>query len=272
MANGADEEILSGGNVSAGVLRIGNTVRRPVGPWSPAVHSFLAYLESVGFDGAPRVLGVDDQGREVLEYIPGAVPWPSLQHECLGSDEAVWKFGRLLREFHDAASTFVPAAGAVWREPERANDAIDFVDERGVIICHNDPAPWNLVIGDERWVFIDWDFAGPRPFIWDIAYAAIGTVPIARDASWLGWREPVPIVSRMRGLIDGYGLEDRDRDRLVDVVVARIRSSYEHLRRRATDGVEPWLTLWNEGHGEGWADTLSYAEENRAEWHDTLIQ
>lgn len=133
-----------------------------------------------------------------------------------------------------------------------------------------DPAPWNLIVSDERWAFIDWDFAGPRPFIWDVAYATVGAVPIARDASWLGWREPVPVVSRMRGLIDGYGLDGRDRDRLVDVVVARVRSSYEHLRRCAGAGVEPWLTLWNEGHGEGWADTLSYVEENRAEWHHAL--
>ena len=32
---------LGGGNVSGGVVRIGDTVRRPAGPWTPAVHALL---------------------------------------------------------------------------------------------------------------------------------------------------------------------------------------------------------------------------------------
>ena len=31
------------------VVRIGDTVRRPVHRWTPAVHSLLRYLEAVGF-------------------------------------------------------------------------------------------------------------------------------------------------------------------------------------------------------------------------------
>src|SRR5260221_6573384 len=57
---------LAGGNMSSGVVRVGDTVRRPAGPWTPAVHALLAHLHAVGFDGAPRPLGVDERGREVL--------------------------------------------------------------------------------------------------------------------------------------------------------------------------------------------------------------
>jgi hypothetical protein len=64
-----DEQPLTGGNVSVGVVRVGDTVRRPSGPWTPAVHALLRYLGSAGFDGAPEPLGIDAQGREVL---PGA--------------------------------------------------------------------------------------------------------------------------------------------------------------------------------------------------------
>ena len=37
------EEALSGGNVAAGVIRVGDTVRRPAGPQTPAVHACLLY-------------------------------------------------------------------------------------------------------------------------------------------------------------------------------------------------------------------------------------
>jgi len=60
------EEPLPGGNTTRGVVRIGDTVRRPAGPWTPAVHALLDHLQAVGFRGAPRAHGLDDKGREVL--------------------------------------------------------------------------------------------------------------------------------------------------------------------------------------------------------------
>ncbi len=273
MTNDTHEEPLSGGNVSAGVVRVGDTVRRPTGPWTPAVHAFLRHLEAAGFDGAPRVLGIDERGREILEYIPGVVPWPpGPYHEHLGSDEAVWKAGRLLRGLHDASGSFRPPHDAVWREPERADDALPFADERGLIVCHNDPTAWNLVVGEGRWAFIDWDFAGPRPFMWDVTYALIGFLPVNRNASAFGWSasDPVPFGSRLRAFGDGYGLAERDRARLADMVVTRIASSHERGRVHAAAGIEPWATLWNEGHGEGWADMLAFATEQRADWERAL--
>jgi hypothetical protein len=75
--SGVLEEIpLAGGNVSDGVVRVGDTVRRPAGPWTPAVHALLAHLHEVGFHAAPRPLGLDERGREVLEFVPGATVWP----------------------------------------------------------------------------------------------------------------------------------------------------------------------------------------------------
>jgi Ser/Thr protein kinase RdoA (MazF antagonist) len=266
---GSDEELLTGGNVAAAVVRVGNTVRRPTGPWTPTIHAFLRHLEMEGFDGAPRVLGVDDEGREILEYLPGVVPWGAVHREQLGSAETMSRAGDLLRRFHRAAASFVAPADAVWREPDRERAADPFVDERGTIVCHNDPTAWNLVIG-ERWAFIDWDFAGPRPFIWDVAYALIGLLPVARDPSGLGWREPVPFRERLQAFVSGYELLRRDRERLIDVLVARIESSYDHLRLSAQAGREPWATLWNEGHGTGWADMLAFTKEQRYDWNDSV--
>jgi hypothetical protein len=67
---------LEGGNASGGVVRIGDTVRRPAGPWTPAVHALLGHLHAAGFPGAPQPLGLDEHGREVLTFIPGTIPWP----------------------------------------------------------------------------------------------------------------------------------------------------------------------------------------------------
>ena len=74
-----DEHALDGGNVAAGVVRVGDTVRKPAGFWTPAVEALLSHLGRAGFTGAPRPLGRDGEGRQVLEYVPGPMamdqPW-----------------------------------------------------------------------------------------------------------------------------------------------------------------------------------------------------
>ena len=54
-------------------VRVGQTVRRTGNSWSPAVLDLLRHLDREGFAGAPRALGFDGQGREVLTYIEGEV-------------------------------------------------------------------------------------------------------------------------------------------------------------------------------------------------------
>jgi hypothetical protein len=261
-----EEEPLSGGNISAGVVRVGDTVRRPTGPWTPTVHALLRHLAARGFTGAPRVHGIDEQGREILEFIDGVVPWPDHHHELLGSLDAVARVGTLLRAFHDAVTDFVPGSDAVWQFPEMAPDAEPYVDDRGVIVCHNDPAAWNLVVASDRVAFIDWDVIGWRPPIWDVAYCAIGCVPISPNPTPSDWPTPVPTLDRLRALADGYGLSDTDRTRLPEVIVARITSSYEHLKRRAAAGIAPWDEMWRNGHGDAWAAMRDFARAQAATW------
>jgi hypothetical protein len=264
------EEALQGGNLSIGVVRTGSEVHRPVGPWTPAVHALLAHLDRAGFAGAPRVLGFDEIGREVVEYLEGPVPWGLDHHSLLGTPEAVHRVGRLLRSFHDAVVDFEPDPALVWRYPEMRGDAMAYLDDRGIIVCHNDPTAWNLVVGSDRWAFIDWDASGPRPPIWDVAYCAIGVVPMRLDTEELGWSGPVPVASRLRALGEGYRLGRDDLGRLPEVVVARIRSSYTHARRRAEAGIAPWDSLWRRGHGDAWAAMLRFASANAEQWSREL--
>ena len=67
LGEGEAEVFLVGGIANRGrVVRIGDTVRRPQRATSPAIHALLRHLADVGFPGAPRFLGIDEQGREVL--------------------------------------------------------------------------------------------------------------------------------------------------------------------------------------------------------------
>ena len=207
------------------------------------------------------------EGREVVEYIPGEVPWPAAHRRLLGSVESVARMGLFYEPFTTPSPTSIPATDAIWQFPEMVADAMAYADERGLIICHNDPTAWNLVINDERWAFIDWDAAGPRPAIWDVAYCAIGVIPISPDTAEAGLAWSGSCGRAARG--SGRGLSTRKPATGSDcrgVIVARIRSSYQHLRRRAAAGMAPWDTLWRSGHGESWARMLDFAETYAPSW------
>jgi len=165
------EERLEGGNVG-GAVRAGDTVRRAAGPWTPAVHALLAHLADKGFTGAPRPLGFDEQGREVLTFLEGETtgsrrPRPAWVHAEDTLDQvACW-----MRAYHQAVADFVPPPGAVWRgggtwSPE-------------LIIAHNDAASYNAAWHEGKLTgFFDWDFAGPATPEWDLALAAFSWVPL----------------------------------------------------------------------------------------------
>jgi aminoglycoside phosphotransferase len=158
------EEPLAGGWLTAGVVRVGDTVRRPTGPHSPAVHALLRHLEAVGFDGAPRLLGIDDDGREVLSYVPGAVRLDAAR--ACWPDAALREAVRLLRAVHDATVAVAPPGADV--------------------VCHGDPGPWNVVWRDDRAVaLIDFDEIHPgrrRDDLGDAAWKHLNLgSPVADD-------------------------------------------------------------------------------------------
>lgn len=239
-----EEVPLPGGNVGSEVVRVGGTVRRPAGPWSRSVDAFLRHLTAVGFDGAPRSLGFDEQGRHVIEHVGGNVSEHFPGHDL----DAVRRVGRLIRDFHDAAADFVVPSDAVWNvviEPDRRD-----------LVVHHDAAPWNLVRGPDRWVLIDWDNAGPGSRLWDLSYAAHGFVPLAPETP------PAVAGQRLAALADGYGLDEQQRRELAELLAPRIRSMYDLLERGHRGGVEPWARLWRDGHGSIWRAHADYAERH----------
>ncbi|WP_330239699.1 phosphotransferase enzyme family protein [Streptomyces sp. NBC_00525] len=254
-----EEEPLSGGNVSQGVVRVGDTVRRPAGPWTPAVHALLTHLHEVGFGAAPRPLGIDDQGREVLTFMPGHMIWPD-RFSHLDPAPRLARVARLIREFHDAVQGFSPPPDARWQQLIPADGAD--------IIAHHDLAPWNLVIGDDtQWAFIDWDCAGPGTRLWDIAYAIHAFVPMSADPEW----QRRDAADRLAVFVNAYGLDEAERRELVPLLARRTRSMYDFLRDQAALGAQPWSRLWAEGHGDVWRNDADYIEQRAHEWTRALL-
>jgi hypothetical protein len=249
---------LRGGNMSAGVVRVGGTVRRPAGPWTPAVQALLAHLHAAGFDGAPRPLGLDEQGREVITFIPGPVAWPA-GFRLLDGDGPLRRAARLVREFHDAVASFTPPPGARWQVLMPADG-----DE---IIAHNDLAPWNLVAGDRRWAFIDWDTAAPGTRLWDLAYAMHGFAPLSASPAY----QRQDAGRRLRLIADAYGLTERQRLDVVPLLARRCRAMRDFLAAQAAAGTEPWARLWREGHGAIWDADARYAAEREEQWRRALL-
>ncbi len=247
-------EVPMKGNVSEGVVRVANTVRRPAMAWSASVDALLIHLGLVGFEGAPRPLGYDEKNRQVLTYVEGhADPDPS----DLDVHRLV-EVGRLIRRFHDAASSFVPSPQLVW------NVAITPDSEE--LICHHDLAPWNLVRTRESMTIIDWDGAGPGSRLWDLAYAAHGFVPLSARA---GLDDDVA-AQRLAALVNGYGLDESQRARLLDMLGPRIWSMYELLRRGHESSTKPWSKLWSEGHGAEWLADRDFVNAKRDVWAKAL--
>jgi hypothetical protein len=229
------QEVVLGGGSMTRVVRVGDTVRRTTGRWTPAVHALLAHLDRAGFDGAPRVLGVDHQGREVLTFLPGGSGWPH-------GDATVSAVGRLLRRFHHAAATFEPPADAQWRIHRRGG--------LGDIVCHNDLQPANTIFrADQPVGFIDWDLAGPAPTISDVARAAWNFVPLRSDAfcRHAGFAEPPDRAHRLHLLCDGYGA---DPAAVLPALRQVQRDDLDSIERLGRTGVSPFAHFLRGGEDQ----------------------
>jgi hypothetical protein len=213
-----DEVVLAGGTTNVGrVTRVGNTVRRPRRPTSEATEALLDHLERVGFSGAPRYLGSDERGREVLSYIPGQapiIPYP----EWAFTDATLVSVAKLLRRFHDAVLSFDPS-DYDWPHPIPSRF-------RQGLVSHNDPNLDNVVFdGGCAVALIDFDLASPGSAAWDLACAARLWVPLRdrRDAP----AGPDRSLARLALFADAYGASDNERAGLVEAIVECHRWCYE---------------------------------------------
>ncbi|TCC33945.1 phosphotransferase [Kribbella speibonae] len=181
-----NEVELPGGNIG-GAVRIGDTVRRATGPWTPAIHGLLNYLAGAGLTGVPRVHGHDERGREVLDYLPGTAYGPEVPDGVL-ADAMRWLAG-----YHQVVASYRPPGVIRWR----AGPAELAADQ---IICMHDYGYYNWIgTADGFSGVIDWDLAGPGVPLDDIAFTAWNTAPLAIPA------DPADQAARIRLMAEAYG-------------------------------------------------------------------
>lgn len=228
-----DGEVLPGGNVG-GAVRVGPTVRRSTGPWTPAVHALLDHVAGVGLAETPRVLGLDSRGREILTYLPGRVldVDTELASEALMLDAMRW-----LRRYHDSVTGF--------EHPGPWRNSHDPVARSSSVLCHHDFAPYNVAVSTsaagERVVGVfDWDMAGPGTRLEDLGFAAWNWVPLHR---------PLPAAEaahRLRLMAKGYGFEVAPID-ILHAVVPRMEDAAKRIAAGQAAGDEGMLNLGRVG-------------------------
>ena len=219
---------LSGGRVTEGVVRIGDTVRRPSKPNSAFVRTLLAHLTGEGFDAAPRYLGDDEQGREILSFQPGEVP---AEIDSTIPDETLIAAARLIRAYHDATAGSVLAGE----------------DE---VVCHNDLSPCNFVFRDGKPVgIIDFDAAAPGARLRDIGYAIFLWLNVGTEGL-----PPSDQARRIRLFCEAYGIEPDAK--VIVAIVDAVGANIERLRadHRFSDA-------------EWWKAQLDWITQHRTELH-----
>lgn len=246
----AKEIPLPGGDVTEGVVRVGDTVRRPVGPHSPLVHAVLDHLESAGFAGAPRFLGIDDQGREVLTFIDGEVagrPHP----DWIVEEGRLLSLARLVRAFDDAMIGFGLPEIEVPADPEppgipppRQPAAYDFIG-------HRDITQENVVWRDgEAYALIDFDLVRPANRMLEVQNALMYWAPLSDPQDRDPHQVDLVIGRRCRIFADAYRLADSDRALLIDDLIYNTQRSWFLMRDRAERLGGGWARMWSAGIGD----------------------
>ncbi|WP_238157484.1 phosphotransferase [Kribbella sp. VKM Ac-2571] len=230
------------GGFDRGAALVDGTVRRTAGPWTSAVHALLAHLDLVGFEGAPRPLGFDADGREMLTFLAGetvgqARPWPSWTH----SDDALGDVAGWLRRYHAAVADFVPPSSSYWREGGAW--------EPGQVIAHNDAAPYNAVWSADGLVgFVDWDMAGPMPAELDAAWVAFSWVPLHAPHVVIaeGFTDLPSRPRRLELFLRSYDWHGMTKD-FLDLIATRLTRQLAIMANNATAGDATYQQMLTHG-------------------------
>lgn len=195
-----DEIPLTGGNVANGVVRIGETVRKPPTPFDPAISALLKRFDEAGINGVPRCMGNDAQGRRVLSWVKGETTFPEAMWT---SQITIETAARRLRAIHDASLPLTKAEfDWAYKHPGPMNDPV---------IGHSDFAPYNMTFAEDGAVcgIFDFDLAGPAPRGRDLAYLAWWMVPLGRQDPRMAEataRDLATGSTRLKSLCTIYGL------------------------------------------------------------------
>lgn len=238
---------LPAGDVTVGVVRIGDTVRRPHQPTSAVVQAYLEYLAGVGFTGCPRYLGRDEQGRDVLGFLAGDVPGDPVE-PWAARDEVLPGVARLLRGLHDASAGWQPDLDLGRQPPGRPRPRFPSGEPR--LVSHRDVTPQNVVFRDGAAAgLIDFDLTGWTTRSIDLANTAGHWIPLSDPADRGPAYADRDVGARLRLLLDGYGRDAVSPEQLLAACELRFTDSYDSMRWAAEHLGGGWRRMWDEGVG-----------------------
>ncbi|WP_020577862.1 phosphotransferase [Actinopolymorpha alba] len=245
------EELLAGGHINE-VVRIGDTVRRPMPDRAPYVHDVLRMFAQHKWPGAPKYLGSDEQEREVLTYLEGHVAWEPAQPPDVWSEESLVRVAKLVRQFHDLT------AGTRLAEDEE-------------VVCHNDLSPKNTVYRDDGmglrpYAFIDWDGAAPGRRLHDVAHVCWQFLDLGPRRS-----NPAGPARLLLLIADSYGLTTRDRKELVETILWWQDRCWRGIEAGASEGDPAMQALVDGGHVYAIHDAYAWVADHRAALEAPLV-
>ena len=259
---GGPEEIELTGGGTTRVVRVGQTVRRPAKPWSPAIRELIRQLRTAGVAAVPAWHGIDEQGRDVFDFIPGDVGhYPLPAH--VRSDRALVTAARLLRQLHDASVSLLDGRARPWQFPPM---------EPVEVICHGDFAPYNCIFrnGEAVGVF-DFDVARPGPRRWDLGYALYRFAPLTSPTNGDGFGGPVGQGRRARLFLDAYGCSPGQRREALETVVPRLRDLISFMHSAADRGDPNFARHIEDGHDRLYLTDIAYVEAQLPKWTPILV-
>jgi hypothetical protein len=256
------EELLRGGDVTEGVVRSGDTVRRPHSASSERVRSLLTHLERVGFAGAPRYLGVDDRGRDVLTFVDGEVagrPAP----EWVASDDRAASVASLLRAYHDAVDSFGMPELFDDASPIRPEGSPEPFPVPNELIGHRDVTLENVVFRDGvACALIDFDLARPSSRIDDVCNLLQWWAPWQPVEDRPEALADVNACARAAMLVDAYDLDASSRSMLVPLARNTAERTWYSMRLRAERDGGGWRRMWDAGVGDAIRRRQEWLREN----------
>ena len=220
------EIALQGGQLTPGIVRVGDTVRRPPKGNAPFIYDLLLFLEERGFPFAPRYLGSDEQGRDILEYLEGQT-WPESGSGL--SDGLLVQAARAIRSYHD-----VTAGSSLCQGHE--------------IVAHHELGPHNTIFCENDVVgFIDWDDAAPGTRLRNLSNAVYNYVDVSHWANQTadeqarrihlmcaayGWDDPIALVNDFEADLQQALRNHKQAGRTGAIKVFEVEVNWMRLRAR----------------------------------------
>ena len=239
-------EVALNGGVNQ-VRRVGNTVVRPSGLHTVAVHTLLRHLRDNGFEAGPMARELDPTSEtETVSWVEGnVIEYPLRDHR---TDAVLVSAAQLLRSLHDASHRFDFESVSDWYVPPI---------EPHEVICHGDFSPYNCTVSDGNVCGVfDFDTAHPGPRLADVGYAVYRWVPLdAPDRN-----NPEAVYEQRRRLhifCESYGAQDSV-SVVLDFAVERLEWLIGHMLHQAESGHEMFRSHIDAGHHLIYRDAIAH--------------